>query len=277
MIMLEYPDSIQSKQKKEAEKELKKFQNYLLKCVSMDLIIINPYGEVFKRNALHSEVPKRELKQSMELFDSYCKLTYFDCDNINGKFVASEKQLNEYMQEIALENALIPYESDFLKMLIAEGKKNQLTIIDNSDEDNENPLDMYFDAVLDSFNKEEMADIDSFSDLSYNQLDRAVNRLLKLYKLGGTSADHDENVFFRISDIRRQYSRYKSYKNIDNVKGLIHRLVQKGYIDSIDYQDGKQNIYYLTEQCKDIAIPFELTETDKKSAEEFLKKVGVSN
>ena len=178
MIMLEYPDSIQSKQKKEAEKELKKFQNYLLKCVSMDLIIINPYGEMFKRNALHSEVPKRELKQSMELFDSYCKLTYFDCDK---------------------------------------------------------------------------------------------------YKLGGTSADHDENVFFRISDIRRQYSRYKSYKNIDNVKGLIHRLVQKGYIDSIDYQDGKQNIYYLTEQCKDIAIPFELTETDKKSAEEFLKKVGVSN
>ena len=128
--------------------------------------------------------------------------------------------------------------------------------------------------MLDSFDKEEMTDIDSFSDLNYNQLDRAVNRLLKLYKLGGTSADNEEYVFFRISDIRRQYSRYKAYKNIEDVKGLIHRLVQKGYIDSIDYQDGRQSIYYLTEQCKDIAIPFELTEEDKEKAEEFLKEVG---
>lgn len=64
-------------------------------------------------------------------------------------------------------------------------------------------------------------------------------------------------------------------KNIDNVQSLIHRLVKKGYIDSIEYQDGKQSIYYLTEQCKDITVPFELTEEDKESAEDFLKKVGV--
>ena len=278
MIMLEYEDSIESKQKKEAEKELNKFQNYLLARVSDDIVIINPYGEVFKRYALHSEVPKRELKQSLELFDSYCKLTYYDCDEINGHLVASEKQINDYMANISLENALIPYESDFLKMIMAEDKVTELVIIDipNTEEsDNEpqsNPLDEYYNEVLDSF---EDIKATSFSDLNSYEEERAVKRMLKLYKLGGTSADWRENVFFRISDIRRHYSKYKAYKNIDNVQSLIHRLVKKGYVDSIEYKDGKQSIYYLTEQCKDITIPFELTDEDKKSAERFLTKVGV--
>ena len=275
MIMLEYPNSPQSKAKQKAEQELKYFQSYLIKCASMDLTIINPYGSVFKRFALHSDVPKRELKQSMELFDSYCRLTYFDCDEINGHLVASEKQINEYMKEVALENSLIPYESDFLKMLMAKDKNTELTIINTAIEesnDENNPLDSYYDNVLDSFDD---VDADSFSDLKDYEEKQAIKRLLKLYKLGGTSSDHEENVFFRISDVRRHYSKYKAYKNIDNVKALIHRLVKKGYIDSIEYQDGKQNIYYLTEQCNDIATPFELTDENKESAEEFLKKVGV--
>lgn len=275
MIMLEYEESVQSKEKKKAEQELKKFQSYLLNRVSDDIIVINPYGEVFKRHSLNSEVPKRELKQSMELFNAYCKLTYFDCKTVNGHLIASEKQINDFMQNICLENALIPYESDFLKMLMAQGRKNELTIIGNITEDNLNPLDTYYNDVLESIGKGNISDISSFSDLTYTEIDQAVNRLLKLYKLGGTSSDWKENVFFRISDIRRHYSKYKAYKNIDNVQGLIHRLVKKGYVDSIEYKDGKQSIYYLTEQCKDITTPFELTEEDKESAEEFLKKVGV--
>lgn len=278
MIMLEYPNSPQSKAKQKAEQELKRFQSYLLKCTSMDLTIINPYGSVFKRFALHGDVPKRELKQSLELFDSYCRLTYFDCDEINGYLVASEKQINEYMKEVALENALIPYESDFLKMIMAKGKSTELTIINTAIEnesDNENtnnPLDNYYDNVLESFDD---VDADTFADLKDYEEKQAIKRLLKMYKLGGTSSDHEENVFFRISDIRRHYSKYKAYKNIDNVQSLIHRLVKKGYIDSIEYQDGKQSIYYLTEQCNDIAIPFELTDEDRELAEDFLKKVGV--
>ena len=78
MILLDYPNSKQSKEKKEAEKELKKFQLYLLNCLTMDLTIVNPYGNVFKQYAMHSDVPKRELKQVLELFDSYCKLTHYE-------------------------------------------------------------------------------------------------------------------------------------------------------------------------------------------------------
>ncbi len=37
-------------------------------------------------------------------------------------------------------------------------------------------------------------------------------------------------------------------------KNLSIDLVKKGYLDSIEYQDGKQSIYYLTEQYNDIAI-----------------------
>ena len=128
---------------------------------------------------------------------------------------------------------------------------------------------------MESLGKGNIPTINSFSDLTYAEVDQAVKRLLKLYKLGGTSSDHKENVFFRISDIRRHYSKYKAYKNIDNVQNLIHRLVKKGYIDSIEYKDGKQNIYYLTEQCKDITVPFELIGEDIESAKNFLKKVGV--
>ncbi|WP_296865418.1 hypothetical protein [uncultured Methanobrevibacter sp.] len=270
MILLEYEGSEESKGKKEAEKELKKFQKYLLSCVNMDITIINPYGEIFKRHALHSDVPKRELKQVLELFDAYCKLTYFNCENINGHMVASEKQLNEFMQDICLENALIPYESDFLKMIMAENKDTELKIVDTDEEDN--LLDECYETVLDEIGG---VNAEIFSDLTYADEEKAVKTLLKHYKLGGTALSHEDNVFFRISDIRRQYSKYKAYKNIDNVQTLIHRLVKKGYIDSIEYQDGKQNIYYLTAQCKDIAIPFELTEEDRDSANEFLKKVGI--
>ena len=271
MIYINCPISKQIKEKKEAEKELKKFQLYLLYCLSMNLTIINPYGNVFKRHAIHSDVPKRELKQVLELFDSYCKLTYYNCDNINGYLVASEKQINEFMKDICLENALIPYESDFLKMILATGKKLELTIIDTT-EDSQYSLESYYNNVLESFSDN---NYNSFSDLDHSALELSIKRLLKLYKLGGTSVDHKENVFFRISDIRRHYSKYKPYKNIDNVQSLIHRLVKKGYIDSIEYKDGKQSIYYLTEQCNDIAIPFELTDEDKEKAEEFLKIVGV--
>lgn len=278
MIMLEYEDSIESKEKKKAKKELKRFQSYLLYHVADDVVIINPYGEIFKRYALNSEVPKRTLKQTLELFDSYCKLTYFDCDEINGHLVASENQIDEFMKEICLENALIPYESDFLKMLIAKGKNTELKIIEDTTDDEKklNPLNEYYNITLESIkNEDEYFKANSFFDLDYKQQDKGVSRLLKFYKLNGTSSEHKENVFFRISDIRRCYSKYKAYKNIDNVQILIHRLVKKGYIDSIEYQDGKQSIYYLTEQCNDITVPFELTEEDKDSAKEFLKKVGV--
>ena len=56
---------------------------------------------------------------------------------------------------------------------------------------------------------------------------------------------------------------------MNNIQSLIYRLVKKGYLDAIEYKNRKQNIYYLTEQCKDIDIPFELTEEDKEKAKEF--------
>ena len=271
MILLEYEGSEESKDKKKAEKELKKFQKYLLSLVNKDMIVVNPYGAVFKHYALHGDVPKRELKQVLELFDAYCKLTYFNCDNINGHMVASETQLNEFMQDICLQNALIPYESDFLKMIMAENKETELEIIDTEAEDN--VLEKCYEKVIDEFGD---INAEAFSDLTYANEEKAVKTLLKFYKLGGTALSHEKNVFFRISDIRRQYSKYKAYKNIDDVRKLIHRLVKKGYVDSIEYQDGKQSIYYLTAQCKDIAKPFELTEEDKASAVEFLNKVGIN-
>lgn len=276
IIDLECEISPETEAKKETVKKLEKFQNYILYCATMDLTIINPYGQVFKRYAQKSETPKRELKQSMKLFDAYCKLTYFDCENENEYLVASEKQLNEFMKDISLENALIPYESDFLKMLMGKETSNELIIIDEEDEDEAKHVSYYYQEVFDiMFEKDDGFNPNSFADLEEYQQKKAIKQLLKLYRLGGTSTDHEEHVFFRISDIRRIYSRYKAFKNIDDVQTLIHRLVSKGYLDSLEYKDGKQNIYYLTEQCNDITVPFQLTDEDKESTNEYLKKVGV--
>lgn len=200
MILLEYKDSTESKEKQETEKELKKFQKYLLSLVNKEMNIVNPYGNIFKRHALHGDVPKQELKQILELFDAYCKLTYFNCDEVNGHMVASEEQLNEFMKDICLENALIPYESDFLKMIMAKDKDTELTIIDTAnenetdDKNNSNTLNEYYKNIL-----EPMKDISasSFSDLNKCWEEQAVKRLLKLYKLGGTSPEHVQYVFFQ--------------------------------------------------------------------------------
>lgn len=278
LIDLECEISPETKEKEEAVLELKKFRNYILYCATKDLTIINPYGQVFKRYALKSDTPKRELKQTMKLFEAYCRLTYFNCKNIKGYYVATEEQLNEFMTDISLENALIPYESDFLKMLMGKESDNTLVLIDEEKENEDKHLDTYYQKILElMFEEDEDFNPNSFADLNDYQQKKAVNQLLKLYRLGGTSIDHEENVFFRIRDITRIYSRYKSFKNIDNIQTLIHILVSKGYMDSLEYKDGKQKIYYLTGQCEDIITQIELTDEDKEAAEEYLKKLGLSN
>ena len=59
----------------------------------------------------------------MELFYIYCLLTIHECKIRNGYKIASQKQVKEFFNNIALENTLIPYENNFLKMIRAKDKK----------------------------------------------------------------------------------------------------------------------------------------------------------
>ena len=115
IFYLQIPKTKQSKARAKAEQDLKEFGLYLMQMVNSDIEIINPYFDVFWDYANKSENPIREFNQQLELFNAYCILTQNKCEDepLNTKF-ASMEQLQEYMDYINLENALIPYEYDFL-------------------------------------------------------------------------------------------------------------------------------------------------------------------
>lgn len=271
---LNYPLSKQAKAKAKAEKELERFQEYLKKLVNEDLTIINPYTHIFERYSKNSDVTIRELKQQLELFDGYCLLTYYQCKNINGHLVASQKQVKDYFNYIALENALIPYESNFLKMLMAKGKKSELKILDDDQDDY---LTVYLNNALENLQEQKNlydTDVYTFDDLEPKEEQFAVKKLLQLYKLGGTNSEHKENIFFRISDITRVYKRYKDFKNIDNLRDLLYKLNKNGYLGKLEYQSKGKNIYYLTVKCDNIINTIEFTQEDVFAQEEYLKDIG---
>ena len=272
--------SQESKKRRHSIESLVDFKSYLLSLVTFDKEIINPYGSVFKRYVIESNTPIREFQHLLELFDAYCVLTHAECDIINDTLVASEQQLNTFLSDICLENVLIPYESNFIKMLLAKNKKTELVVIDEpiNEEEFSNPLQEYFNDALESMTLyENESGVTSYTELDNYRQPQFINKLLELYRLGGTSSNHKGNVFFRLSDIKRIYYRYKVFKDIDDVGKLLHILQLKGYLGKLDFSDpnNKQNIYYITSKCENITVPVELNEDDKKAAEKYLNDIGL--
>lgn len=276
--------SQQSKDQKIIIEQLLAFKSYLLSLVSFDREIINPYGSVFKRYVNESNTPLRGLQHLLELFDAYCVITHESCDEINGTLVASENQFNDFFSDICLENVLIPYESNFITMLLGKDKQTELVVIDDSinEEEEENkldPLNEYFNNALQSMELYENENsVTSYIDLDGYRQKTFINKLLQLYKLSGSSAEHKENVFFRLTDVKRVYYRYKAYKNIDDVGKLLHVLQLKGYLGKLELKDhNNQNIYYLTSKCENITVPIELTAEDRKEADKFLENIDLGD
>lgn len=290
---LEFSQSKQSKARDKAIAKLTDFGVYLLSLVSLNVEIINPYLDVFREYALKSDNPIREFKQQMELFNSYCELTSYDCVTIGEYTVASVKQLMDFMNKINLENALIPYEYDFLKMLMAKGNKYELTIVRDIDyaehikdiKNTDLPNDVK-NAMIDKI-QEEMSrddvisliecennalelfkfdDVYSVSDLNNMQLKELPNKINMLYGFRGISSEHKQRVFFRVSDLKSTYFKRKAYQNIDNVPKLLQSLTKKGYLDKYEYQisNGRktENLYYLTPMCEELSTQLNLTEKE---------------
>lgn len=275
--------SKQSHDKEEATKELRNFKYYLLSLVNFDKEIVNPYGKVFQRYVSNSKTPIREFEQLLDLFDAYCVLTHHDCITINDTLVASKNQVTTFFSEICLENVLIPYESNFITMLLGKDKKTEMTIIDDSTEENEeksDPLMSYFKTALEKMNlNENEENVTYYTELETYRQNTFINKLLQLYRLGGSSIDHEENVFFRLSDVSRIYRNYKAYKNIDDLSKLLQTLHSKGYLGKLDFKDPntKQNIYYITSKCENISEPIELSKDDLEEARKFLSDIGLGD
>ena len=289
-------NTMQSKAKAKAEQDLKDFGLYLMQMVNNDAEIINPYFDVFWDYASKSDAPIREFNQQLELFDAYCRLTQDQCklENLKSTLFASEEQLTDFMDFVNLENALIPYEYDFLDMLLAKGKAKELTILYNDfdimdSEGNLKDIDLEAivtitqceNAVIEKINdrlQSRLVDdseiIESKADLNTKQLKELPQKLLAIYGFRNAGADHKQNIFFRISDIKNYYGKRTAYKNIENVPQLLQSLHNKGYIGKYEIKQGKENLYYLTPMCNNLTAKFELKKSYNDYVMEYFTNVG---
>ena len=288
IFYLQIPKTKQSKARAKAEQDLKEFGLYLMQMVNSDIEIINPYFDVFWDYANKSENPIREFNQQLELFNAYCILTQNKCEDepLNTKF-ASIDQLKEYMDYINLENALIPYEYDFLNMIMAKGKANELKILytNNDLQDAEgNSKDIDLDAIITLTECENNAlelinneYIKGFADLSPNELKTIPFKLNAIYGLRSAGANHKDKIFFRYSDLKGIYYRYNAFKNVDNVPGLLQSLHNKGYLGKYEYKQGKENLYYLTPLCETLTSKFAPKKSYNQYVNDYFLNAGYEN
>lgn len=274
---LQYSNSPEAQKMREAIKNLNEFGVYLLDLVDKSVEIINPFESVFLKYSDMGNVPIRELKQQINLFKSYCILTLHKCDKVNGVYVASNEQLEEFMNNINLENALIPYENEFLKMLVGNDRtNNKLTLIDiDIDESEPDPLTPYFNNALEKTNTLDEYSPHSFDDLNQSEEKQFIKKLLKVYRLGGRSSDHKENVFFTITDIKRTFRKNKAFKNIKDLSGLLYTLHNRGYLGKLEFKRTNETIYYLTSKCDELDNNFDVKDINEEEVNNFLEDMGV--
>lgn len=289
IFYLQNPKTKQSKARAKAEQDLKDFGLYLMQMVNSDIEIINPYEDIFMDYAIKSENPIREFNQQLELFNAYCILTKDNCiSEPLGTLFASMEQLKEYMDFINLENALIPYEYDFLNMIMAKGKKNELKILYtnedlyNSDGDLKPNIDL--DKIITLTECENYAIellnneyIETMADLTPNDLKAIPYKLSAGYGLRSAGFNHKDKVFFRFSDLKGIYYRYNAYKNVDNVPGLLQSLHNKGYLGKYEVKQGKENLYYLTPLCETLTTKFKPKKSYDRYVTDYFANAGYEN
>ena len=305
LFYLENPNTKQSKARVKAEEKLKDFGLYLMQMVNSDIEIINPYEDVFLNYALNSENPIREVNQQLELFNAYCILTQSKCENeVKGTLFASMEQLKEYMDYINLENALIPYEFDFLNMIMAKDKSNELTILYNENDFYDvNGVQLNYNYLKDIKNGEKVynadgellnidlnnittlrecenyaiellnnENIETYADLNQIDLKNLPFKLNTGYGLRTSGANHIKKIFFKYSDLKAIYYRYTAFKNVENVPRLLQTLYNKGYLGKYEYKIDKENLYYLTPLCLSLETKF----NPKKSYDEYVNEYFIN-
>lgn len=300
---LHYKQSIQSKEKDNAEKILKDFSIYLLSLVNDDAVIINPYMEIFKRHAKTVDNRgdiTREFERQLALFDAYCRINKHECKDMgDNTYGVTPKLVEDYFNDINLKNALSPTQSDFLEMLMkGNSKKEPLILVnetDNPDDADDTciTIDKCMDRAMEQFiNDSELNErynsdgnsynptLDRYGDdhdtITYDVLtkqhrEQVLKQILQWYKLKGGNKS-ESPVFFRVRDIHNHFRRYKAYKNISNISDILDKLRYKGYIGKLDKLEG-ENIYYLTTECNNLKQQ-KLTTEDKEKANEYLETVG---
>ena len=264
-----------------------KFQSYILYIISKSIKIVNPWITVFMRFVELSKTPFRDFDKVMYLFQAYCTLTYTECEKVgDNEYLTTADQLEDFMNDINLDNVLPPSESDFLKMLIDEGKNYVLTILETENDETTNDDNILLDAVkgyyddaiaeiyknINGKTQEQDTSYLTMETLNHTDREETIATFLQLYRLGGRSDNHEDNVFFTVSDVKQVHQRRKAYKNIKNIAKLLNKLHNNGFIDKLDYKSVKgQNIYYLTFKCKKLMEGIKITEEDKEEAKRLLK------
>lgn len=277
-----------------AVENLEYLQEYLKYKVNEDITVVNPYYKVFADYSKpKGQTAIRHYKQHMELFNSYCILTSYNCNEYKGHLIASKQQLEEYFIFIAEEDAIMPLQSEFIKMLKATGTKQELKMLkEPTAEDKTADYNVYLNEVVEEIGHKialqkthklleedfyDQSTIEAFEpnymeDLNKNEQDLVINKLMQKYKLAGRSTAHKENVFFTVNDITQTYKKYRPFKNVSNISEMLNQLYQLDYIGKLEYKNPRnnQNIYYLTDKCADIGEPITITEADERDAQDYL-------
>lgn len=276
--------------KAEAIDKLKLFRNYLLWKICDDTEIINPWGSVFNRYVKNTSATIREHNQINNLFDGYCKLTYYDCDRtVDGKLVASEKQLTEFLEYIALENAMQPNNYNFLTLIKSGGgRKNkeeyEMVLLNESNIGSTcNDLNYYINDILEQMDNNPLAGSgqtyldheDSYKTLESlnDQETKRFNKLLiKQYGLDRIKG----GVFFTITQINNAFRSYKPYKDlIEDVSQVLYNLYLDNYLGKLDSLHNGKSIYYLTKKCEDLDKPISITDGDRNFSKDFTTSLGL--
>ena len=280
-----------------AVNNLEYLQEYLKYKVNEDLTVVNPYYKVFADYSKpKGQTAIRHYKQHMELFNSYCILTSYNCKEYKGHLIASKQQLEEYFMFIAEEDAIMPLQSEFIKMLKATGKSTELKMLkEPTAEDKIADYNVYLNEMVEEVGHKLVLkrnvklfeyDIDEttldeyntaiepnyMEDLNKQEQDLVINKLLQKYKLAGRSTEHKENVFFTVNDITQTYKKYRPFKNVSNISEMLNQLYQLDYIGKLEYKNPRnnQNIYYLTDKCAEIGEPITITEANERDAQDYL-------
>ena len=198
------------------------------------------------------------------------------------------EQLQEYMDFINLENALIPYEFDFLTMIMAEGKKHELKILYSNNDINDAEGNLRQDIDLNAIttitecenNALELitdAEANSIAELPPNQLKQIPYKLSAMYGLRGAGLHHKEKIFFRYSDLKGVYHKNNAFKNVENVPQLLQSLHNKGYLGKYELKQGKENLYYLTPLCDTLTTKFAPKKSYNQYVNDYFLNAGYEN
>lgn len=252
-----------SKRTIKAKEQLSNLRHYIRYLKEENINVeVNHFWEDIYNYVQYNEKVRRTFNRYIKLFKIYCILNKYDSIKYNDTLIASNKQLQGFLNEICTDVTLTPINKKFITMLREQGNKieivkNPMNLIINY-ANNNHTLDHY---DMDNNNSNSI-ELELLEDKEVHNL---ISKVLKEYP----------KYFFTVKTLKRTYRNNKGYKDILDISKTLEYLYDLGYIEKLDYQRkiGKiyENVYYLTEKVNNIDINTINDYTDNEVINKYIK------